>query len=81
LIVILIRLSVVLKISLLLRILHKFTCAYCDFLNWSKHLADGISEAITATTAVTKWTGERMDLSMAVDGLLWASDGRLNHSV
>jgi hypothetical protein len=54
----------------------KFTCACCDFSEFEKRLADDVSETITAQTAVTKWTGERMDLSMAVDGLLWASGGR-----
>lgn len=54
----------------------KFTCACCDFSELEKCLADDVSEAITATTAVTKWTGEIMDLSMAVDRLLWASGGR-----
>ena len=54
----------------------KFTCACCDFSELEKRLAVDVSEAITATTAVTKWTGEIMDLSMAVDGLLWASGGR-----
>jgi hypothetical protein len=53
-----------------------FTCASCDFSELEKRLADDVSEVITAQTAVTKWTGERMDLSMAVDGLLWASGGR-----
>jgi hypothetical protein len=54
----------------------KFTCACCDFSELEKRLADDVSDVITATTAVTKWTGERMDLSMAVDGLLWESGGR-----
>ena len=53
-----------------------FTCACCDFSELEKRLADDVSEVITAQTAVTRWTGERMDLSMAVDGLLWASYGR-----
>jgi hypothetical protein len=54
----------------------KFTCACCDFSELEKRLADDVSDVITATTAVTKWTGERMDLSMAVDWLLWESVGR-----
>ena len=53
-----------------------FTCACCDFSEFEKRLADDVSEVITAQTAVTKWTGERMDLNMAMDGLLWASYGR-----
>lgn len=31
-----------------------------------------VYEGIDATTAVTKWAGEAMDLSMAIDGLLGA---------
>jgi hypothetical protein len=46
------------------------------FSELEKRLADDVSDVITATTAVTKWTGERMDLSMAVDWLLWESVGR-----
>jgi len=33
-------------------------------------LPQAIYDGIGAKTAVTKWAGERMDLGMAVDGLL-----------
>jgi hypothetical protein len=33
-------------------------------------LNDELSEPITEKTAVTKWTGERMDLSMTIEGLM-----------
>jgi hypothetical protein len=35
-----------------------------------------LSEPITEKTAVTKWAGERMDLGMAIEGLLNASRPR-----
>ncbi|OUS40685.1 hypothetical protein A9R00_04760, partial [Oleispira antarctica] len=53
----------------------KFTCACCDFSELEKTLNKEVSEPITKKTAVTKWLGERMDLSMAVDGLLYARCG------
>jgi hypothetical protein len=36
-------------------------------------LPRAIYEGIDANTAVTKWAGERMDLGMAVEGLLSVS--------
>ena len=39
----------------------------------STALSKAIYDDIDEKTAVTKWLGERMDLGMAVDGLLWAS--------
>jgi len=36
-------------------------------------LPRAIYDGIDATTAVTKWLGEGMDLGLAVEGLLWAS--------
>jgi hypothetical protein len=59
----------------------RFTCACCDGgsesqLNGSElkqALPGGIFEGIDAHTAVTKWAGERMDLGMAVEGLLRVS--------
>jgi hypothetical protein len=33
-------------------------------------LNDEMSEPITEKTAVTKWTGEGMDLSMTIEGLM-----------
>jgi hypothetical protein len=48
----------------------KFNCACCDFSELEKTLNEEVSEPITEKTAVTKWLGERMDLSMAVDGLM-----------
>jgi len=53
----------------------KLTCACCDFSELEKTLNEEVSEPITEKTAVTKWLGERMDLSMAVDGLLYARCG------
>jgi len=53
----------------------KFTCACCDFSELEKTLNEEVSEPITKKTAVTKWLGERMDLSMAVDGLIFARCG------
>ena len=48
----------------------KFTCACCDPTELGKTIPPLIYNAIDEKTAVTKWTGERMDLEMAVDGLL-----------
>lgn len=55
----------------------KFTCACCDesVLDASvleKALPSSIYHSIDEKTAATKWTGERMDMSMAIDGLLSA---------
>lgn len=55
----------------------EFTCACCDFSELEKRLAEDVSEVITVQTVVTKWTGEGIELSMAVDGLLWAIRGGL----
>lgn len=46
----------------------KFTCACCDFSELEKSLPSGIDEK----TAVIKWTGESMDVGVAIDGLLSA---------
>lgn len=48
----------------------KFTCACCDFSELEKGLPSGIDEK----TAMTKWTGESMDVGMAIDGLLSAGN-------
>ncbi|MBL4799113.1 MAG: DUF222 domain-containing protein [Oleispira sp.] len=48
----------------------KFTCACHSFSELEKTLNGELSEPITEKTAVTKWTGERMDLSMTIDGLM-----------
>jgi hypothetical protein len=48
----------------------KFTCACHSFSELEKTLNDEMSEPITEKTAVTKWTGERMDLSMTIEGLM-----------
>jgi hypothetical protein len=47
-----------------------FTCACCDFSALEKSLPSGIDEK----TAVTKWAGESMDIGMAIDGLLSATN-------
>ncbi|MBL4797915.1 MAG: HNH endonuclease [Oleispira sp.] len=54
----------------------EFTCACCGFAELEKRLEEDVSEVITATTAVTKWSGESMDLSMVIAGLLWSEGGR-----
>jgi hypothetical protein len=56
----------------------KFSCVCCgdsllDGRELKQALPQAIYEGIDAKTAVTKWAGERMDLGMAVDGLLWKS--------
>ena len=51
----------------------KFTCACCDFSELEKTLPSAIDEK----TAVTKWTGEGMDVGVAIDGLL--SAGKKKH--
>ena len=50
----------------------KFTCACCDASDLGKTIPRSIYNAIDEKTAVTKWLGEKMDLEMAVDGLLAA---------
>jgi len=52
----------------------KFTCACCDSTDLGKALPRLIYNVIDEKTAVTKWTGERMDLGMAIDGLLNATN-------
>ncbi len=57
-----------------------FTCACCDSSNQHKNVADELAKiipnavfnSINANTAVTKWAGERLDVGMAIDGLLSA---------
>jgi hypothetical protein len=44
----------------------KFTCACCDEFKFEEALPSAIDEK----TAVTKWSGESMDIGMAIDGLL-----------
>jgi hypothetical protein len=60
----------------------KFSCACCDDSQsqfqlkgseLKQALPQAIYDGIGAKTAVTKWAGERMDLGMAVDGLLRVS--------
>ena len=56
----------------------EFTCAHCQEYEQTEDLKDSLKQAIAKDihqtinekTAVTKWAGERMDLSMAIDGLL-----------
>jgi len=48
-----------------------FTCACCDASVLEKALLPSIYHSINANTAVTGWLGEQMDLSMAVDGLIY----------
>ena len=50
----------------------KFTCACCNSKDLGKTLPRALYNSIDEKTAVTKWTGESMDLEMAVDGLLSA---------
>jgi hypothetical protein len=49
----------------------KFTCACCDSSVLEKALPPAIYQSINAKTAVTGWLGEQMDLSMAIDGLIY----------
>lgn len=51
----------------------QFTCACCDDTVLQKSLPKAIYDGIDERTAVTKWQGERMDLGMAVEGLIGAS--------
>ena len=48
-----------------------FTCACCDSSVLEKALPASIYHSINEKTAVTGWLGERMDLSMAIDGLIY----------
>jgi hypothetical protein len=50
--------------------LTKFECACCNF----SELEKGLPSRIDEKTAVTKWTGESMDVGMAIDGLLSAGN-------
>jgi hypothetical protein len=50
-----------------------FTCACHGFNEFEKSLPRSVFDAINAKTAVTRWCGERMDLGMAVEGLIRAS--------
>jgi hypothetical protein len=47
----------------------------CGFDDFKQSLPKTVYNGIDATTAVTKWLGERMDIGMAIDGLLRA-DGQ-----
>jgi hypothetical protein len=55
-----------------------FTCACHGFDEFDKSLPTAVYDGIYANTAVTKWCGERMDMGMAIDGLLRAS-GNQSH--
>ena len=48
----------------------KFTCACCDPPELGKTIPRLIYDSIDKNTAITKWTGESMDVGMAIDGLL-----------
>jgi hypothetical protein len=56
----------------------EFTCAHCQEYEQTEDLkgslkqaiAKDIHQTINEKTAVTKWAGERMDMSMTIDGLL-----------
>lgn len=54
----------------------KFTCACCDSTELGKTIPPLIYNAIDEKTAVTKWTGERMDLEMAIEGILNADKNK-----
>jgi hypothetical protein len=56
----------------------EFTCAHCQEYEQTEDLKDSLKQAIpkdihqtiNEKTAVTKWAGEQMDISMTIDGLL-----------
>ena len=48
----------------------EFTCAHSNSHELKDAIPEEIYQTINEKTAVTKWAGERMDLSMAIDGLL-----------
>ena len=56
----------------------EFTCAHCQEYEQTEDLKDSLKQAIAKDihqtinekTAVTKWAGEQMDMSMTIDGLL-----------
>ncbi len=50
----------------------KFTCACCDHTELANSLPSSLYNAIDTKTAVTKWTGESLDVSLAIDCLLSA---------
>jgi hypothetical protein len=50
----------------------EFTCACHGFNAFEKSLPITLRQSIDEHTAVTKWAGERMDLGMAVEGLIQA---------
>jgi hypothetical protein len=56
----------------------KFICACCDDSVLEKSLPWAIYDGIDENIAVTKWRGERMDLGMAVEGLIRASGCSVN---
>jgi hypothetical protein len=49
----------------------KFSCACCDSTVLEKALPADVYQKINAKSAVTQWLGESMDLSMAIDGLMY----------
>jgi hypothetical protein len=49
----------------------KFSCACCDSTVLEKALPADVYQKINAKTAVTQWLDEPMDLSMAIDGLMY----------
>jgi hypothetical protein len=55
----------------------KFTCACCEPSDLSKTLPKLIYNSIDEKTAVTKWEGEGMDIGMAIDGLLSATNRKI----
>ncbi|MBL4871799.1 MAG: DUF222 domain-containing protein, partial [Robiginitomaculum sp.] len=57
----------------------KFTCACCRVDELEASLPRSVYAEIDATTAVTKWLGEGMDLGLAVEGLLVASGKVVNY--
>ncbi len=48
----------------------EFTCAHSNSHELKDAIPEEIYQTITEKTAVTKWAGERMDMSMTIDGLL-----------
>jgi hypothetical protein len=54
----------------------KFTCACHGFEAFEDELKACLDNSINEQTAVTRWTGEQMDLSMTVEGLWNASHTR-----
>jgi hypothetical protein len=54
----------------------KFTCACCGDSVLEKSLPRAIYDGIDENTAVTKWQGERMDLGMAIEGLISVNENK-----